>query len=76
MPFDPSSLRFVAGLMSASSHGQRKDATDILALPELTMARCHTLLYLPLLNAYKQALVNSDFIMNSSSNGLSFLKEK
>lgn len=37
----------------AQSDGQRKEAIDILSLVEFTTARCHTLLYLPLLNAYK-----------------------
>lgn len=37
--------------MIAVLHGQRKDATDILSVSELTTARCQTLLYLALLNA-------------------------
>jgi hypothetical protein len=35
----------------SSLQGQRNDATDILGLSALTTARCHTLLYLPLLSA-------------------------
>lgn len=51
MAGDPSPVSFIAGPMTALLHGQRKDATDILSFSELTIARCQTLLYLPLLNA-------------------------
>lgn len=52
---DPSSVRGFGALKIASSHGQRKEATESLGLSALTTALCHTLLYLPLLKAYIKA---------------------
>ena len=52
MGADPSSVRGFAGPITASLHGQRKEATDSLSLSAFTMALCHTLLYFPLLTAY------------------------
>ena len=44
MASDPSSVSRFAGLIKASSFGQRNEATESLGLSTLTTARCHTLL--------------------------------
>uniref|UniRef100_M1CK43 Oxidoreductase, 2OG-Fe oxygenase family protein n=1 Tax=Solanum tuberosum TaxID=4113 RepID=M1CK43_SOLTU len=51
MAEDPSSIKVFGALIMEQSLGQRKEATDILALSEFTIALCHILLYFPLLNA-------------------------